>query len=209
MTEKDLFLTARTPIGHSSWCALNPEQPDTKYGSKWYVDLVVPKNEETKEFVSVAEGLLAKTRKHFGEDKPVVALPIKEHFDADGNKTDNLVIKVKLKAEGTNMQGKNYTNTLKLIGADLKPFIPTGKIGMGTKLQVISYMSGYSGRDGVGVTFKIKSAQIIDVKYYGGGDADASDYEVQEGNATTDDSITDTTTDVKPTESVSSFDFAD
>ncbi len=201
---KELFLEARTPIGHSSWCALNPDNPDTKFGSKWYVDLVVPKK-DMKEFVGAAENLLAKTRKHFGEDKNVVSLPIKEHFDADGNKTDNLVIKIKLKAEGTSMQGKTYTNTLKLIGADLKPFVPEGTIGMGTKMQVATYMSGYSGRDGVGVTFKIKSAQIIDVKYYGGGNADASDYEVQEGNATTDDSVT---AEEAP-EVVSSFDFAD
>jgi hypothetical protein len=201
---KDLFLEARTPVGFSSWCALNPEAPDTKFGSKWYVDLVVPKNADTKEFVQKAEGLLAQARKHFGEDKPVVALPIKEHVDAEGNKTGDLVIRVKLITEGENKQtGRKYKNTLKLIGADLKPFVPEGTIGMGTKMCVVCYMSGYSGRDGVGITFKIKSAQIIDVKYYGGGEADASDYEAHEGNAVSEEPSA-------PQEvSTSSFDFAD
>ena len=176
-----------TPIGQSHWCALNPDSPDTKFGSKWYVDLLVPKK-DMKEFVSNVESFLDEARNQFGKDKKVNPLPIKEHFDEDGNKTDFLVIKCKLVAEGQRKDGSLYQNKLVLFDCDTKPFTPEGTIGMGTKMRVSINMVAYDVQ-GVGVTFKIKSAQIIDVNYYDG--ASASDFDAVEGNTSNGDTSED------------------
>jgi hypothetical protein len=168
-----------TPIGTSSWCALNPDAPDTKFGAKFYVDLLVPKK-NMKEFAKSAKSFLEEARSEFGMKKKVNPLPIKQHVDEDGNETDFLVVKCKLVAEGQKKDGGTYKNKLVLFDCNKKPFVPEGVIGMGTKMRVALNMCAYDVQ-GVGVTFKISCVQIIDVKYYEGS-ASADEFEVEEGN---------------------------
>lgn len=175
-----------TPIGTSHWCALNPESPDTKFGSKWYVDLIVPKK-SMKDFMEQAKSFLEQARSEFGKKKKVNPLPVKPHLDEDGNETDSVIIKCKLIAEGQKKDGGTYTNKLRLIDCDKKPFFPTDTIGMGTKMRVALNMSPYDVQ-GVGVTFKISTVQIIDVNYYEGS-ADVDEFDIEEGNTSTEDDM--------------------
>jgi hypothetical protein len=172
-----------TPIGTSSWCALN-EAPDTKFDPQWYCDLLVDKA-DAESFVADAEAFYTETREHFGASKATNPLPIKEHVDEEGNKTGKLVFKCKRKASGIRKDGSTWENKPPvLFGADLQPFTPEGSLGKGTKLRMSIGMKPY-GNPKVGVTFEIVSAQIIDANYYGEeASADAFDV-VEEGTAKT------------------------
>jgi len=172
-----------TPIGMSSWCAINPDNPDTKFDHKWYVDLIVEKD-DAKSFTDAVKKFYEETRSHFGATKPTNPIPIKEHTDEEGNPTGQLVIKCKRKVGGTRKDGSTWTNKPPvLFGADGNPFTPDGSIGKGTKMRLSVLMKPY-GAPKVGVMFEIVSAQIIDANYYG-NDASADDFEAVEGTAKT------------------------
>ena len=172
-----------TPIGMSSWCAINPDNPDTKFDPQWYVDLIVEKD-DAKSFADAVKKFYEETRSHFGATKPTNPIPIKEHTDEEGNPTGQLVIKCKRKVGGTRKDGSTWTNKPPvLFGADGNPFTPDGSLGKGTKMRVSVLMKPY-GAPKVGVMFEIASAQIIDANYYG-NDASGDDFEAVEGTAKT------------------------
>lgn len=172
-----------TPVGIASWCALNPDSPDTKFDPQWHVKLIVEKDEAAT-FVETAKAFYQETRAHFGMDKATNPIPISAYVDEEGNATDKLLIKCKRMSSGVKKDGTPWTNSPHvLFGADLKPFVPEGRIGKGTRLRVALAMSPY-GAPKVGVKFDIISAQILDAEYYE-EQASPDDFNVEEGTAAT------------------------
>lgn len=172
-----------TPIGTAAWCAINPDKPDTKFEHQWYVDLIVPKKDAVA-FVKEVKAYYEATTDEYGMAAGTNPIPIKPYIDADGNKTDCLLIKCKLAASGVKKDGTPWTNKPPvLFGADLNPFVPEGLIGKGSKMRVSLAMKGYS-KPKTGIKFDIVSVQIIDAAYYG-VQASADDFTAEEGTATT------------------------
>ena len=173
-----------TPIGISSWCAINPDSPDTKYEHQWFVDLVVdPNDPKVKAFIETTKKFYNDARQHFGAQIGTNPLPIKDELDADKNPTGMLVIKCKRKVGGIRKDGSPWTNTLPVLyDANVQPFTPSGSIGKGSKMRIALNMKPY-GAPKVGVTFEIVSVQILDVQYYG-NDATPEAFEVEQGSNT-------------------------
>lgn len=166
-----------TPVGTSSWCSINPDNPDTKFEHQWYVDLIVDKA-DAQDFLKTVKAFYAETKADFGEGKPTNPIPITNYVDEDGNATDKVLIKCKRKVGGVRKDGTAWTNQPHvLFDTDMQKFVPEGNLGKGTKMRVSLAMKPYS-KPKVGVTFEILSCLIIEPEYYG-VQASADDFGIE------------------------------
>lgn len=105
-------------------------------------------------------------------------------YDSDGNETDRVSIKTKLKATITAKDGTTYTQAPKLFDSKGQP-LPAkispygGTIG---KLSVEAVPYTMASTKKVGISLRLKAAQVINlVQGGGGGDADSYGFGKEDG----------------------------
>ena len=122
-------------------------------------------------------------------------LPVMEVIDDQGDETGEVDLKIKLKA-GYEYDGKTITQRPTLIDAKQQPMGNDTLIGSGSVLRCgVDVVPWYMPTNGVGVSLRLRVAQIIDLVEFGGGGAAAYDFQNEEGFETisanlTEDSIT-------------------
>ena len=117
-------------------------------------------------------------------------LPVKEVVDDQGEETGEVDLKIKLKA-GYEYDGKTITQRPTLIDAKQQPMANDILIGSGTTLRCgVEVAPWYVPTMGIGVSLRLRVAQIIDLVEFGGGGAAAYDFNNEEGFETVAASLT-------------------
>jgi len=108
-------------------------------------------------------------------------LPVLEVIDDQGEETGEVDLKIKLKA-GYEYDGKTITQRPTLIDAKQQPIGNDIQIGSGTTLRCgVEVAPWYVPTMGIGVSLRLRVAQIIDLVEFGGGGAAAYDFQNEEG----------------------------
>lgn len=169
-----------TPLGEALWVKV--VEPDTKFDAagRYSADLVLnPKDEATAKFIEMMETMrdkaLAEAKENLtpAKAKQVVTRDVfHEDTDQDGNETGKIVIKTKAAAidyKGNpapipvyNAKGIEEENWNKLIGN-------------GSKIKLQVWASPYHMANGnyVGVSYKLKKVQVVELNEYSAGGDDS------------------------------------
>jgi len=177
-----------TPLGEALWVKV--VEPDYKFDTngKYSADLVVdPKDETVAAFVKTMEGLrdraLAEAKENLtpAKAKQVVTRDVfHEDTDKEGNPTGNIVLKTK--ANAIDYQG-NAVSVPVFNAKGIEEQDWNSLIGNGSKLKLQLWASPYHMANGnyVGVSYKLKKVQIIELSEYSGGGDEGFGDETGEG----------------------------
>ena len=107
-------------------------------------------------------------------------LPVFEVIDDQGEETNEVDLKIKLKS-AYEYDGKTITQRPTLIDAKQHPIENDIKIGSGTTLRCGVEVTPWHSSLGIGVTLRLRVAQIIDIVEFSGSGASAYDFQNEEG----------------------------
>jgi len=166
-----------TPLGEALWVKVI--EPDYKFDAKgkYSADLVLnPEDESTATFVKAMEQLrdraIAEAKENLAPAKAKQVVT-REVFwadtDKEGNETGNIVIKTKANALDYNDEAVSVP-IFNAKGIEEENW--NQLIGNGSKLKLQLWASPYHMANGnyVGISYKLKKVQIIELSSYGGGD---------------------------------------
>jgi len=172
-----MAVKAKIAEGQALWAKVF--EPDTKFDSNgvYSVNLLIPELEAQE----LCEYLDKVVETKFEEE--VKANPKKRnilstrkgydyHFDKDGNKTDLLEFKFKLKAKVQTRNGEMYEQKPVVVDAKRTPMNADTLIGNGSRIKVAFEPFPYvmASTKQVGVSLRLKGVQVIDlVEYQSGG----------------------------------------
>lgn len=128
-------------------------------------------NEQAKKDLMAAE-------KDVKKRKALESFKFAEHakmeLDESGDQTGRTIFTFSNKAEG-GKDGKKFKVKIDIVDAKKKPIIPPPKIGRGTIGKIAYQLSPYAmpSTKLIGVSRRLKGVQILELKEYGGGGADA------------------------------------
>jgi len=158
--------------------------PDTKFGTpgEFKAALIVD-GDQGRAIIAQAEEALAKwvaAAQPFVKSEKAAGLSFSENEDG------TITIKSKLKAEKSDGQGGTLPNKVLLVDSQAKPVKDAVRVGGGTRANVkITLWPWYSPALGLGVQFRLRAVQILELKEFSGGYAD--DFEaVDDGYVATD-----------------------
>ena len=166
-----------SPLGEALWAKV--VEPDYKFdvNGKYSVDLVLdPNDEAVSAFLKTMEGMRDRALEEAKENltpakaKSVVTRDVfHEDTDKDGNETGKIVIKAK--AGAVDYKG-NAVNIPIFNAKGIEEMDWNKLIGNGSKIKVQMWASPYHMANGnyVGISYKLKKLQIIELSEYGGGD---------------------------------------
>lgn len=163
-------------------------EPDTKFDANgiYSINILVPETEAQE----VCEYLDSVVKDKFEEE--VKANPKKRnslttrpgyepHLDQDGNKTDKVEFKIKLKALVQRRDGTTYAQKPIVVDAKRTPMDKDTLIGNGSKVkaafEAVPYVMASTKQ--VGVSLRLKGVQVISLVEYGG--TGGSMFEEEEG----------------------------
>lgn len=168
-----MAVKAKIAEGSALWAKVF--EPDTKFDSNgvYSVNLLVPELEAQ----GLCEYLDKVVEDKFNEE--VKANPKKRntlstrkgydyHYDQDGNKTDQLEFKFKLKAKVQTRSGDMYDQKPIVVDAKRNPMDIDTLIGNGSKIKVAfePYPYVMASTKQVGVSLRLKGVQVIDLVEY-------------------------------------------
>ena len=192
--KKDTFIT---PIGIFKWASLG--KPDTKFKAEgeYRVTMSLPKDApETVKFLAkldadhttairAAKEQLAADPKTKAKVKTVKTsnLPYKPELDQEGNETGNILVNFKAKASGTRKDKSPWSFRPGVFDAKRNPIPATVMIWGGSKGKVAYQVDSYyvSASQEAGLSLKLQSAQILELRTGGGKDAASFGFEEEEG----------------------------
>lgn len=195
---KNKHTTVTSPAGIAVYPWLN--EPDTKFDADgvYKVELRMSKD-EAEPFIDKISEIASKAMAEFKSENPKktlrsAPLPIKDYIDEDGNPTDDVCLKFKLKAVGGS--GTNTWNqSPRLFDSQLRPM--NEKIGGGSTLKVGCEVVPYNSPTiGVGVTLRLKSVQCINLVEYSSGGLDNWEFDKEDGFVSTGETDTNHTSEV-------------
>ena len=172
-----------TPRGKAEYAWLT--RADTKFdkNGKYKINLIVPSEEAAPliaEAKEIATSLLAEKRK--AEKNPVKAKKIK--LSPDRPFTDNEdgthTLKFSMKAKVEPKTGEAFEQKPALFDSMGEPITKDIALGNGSICKVAYEAIGYSGKEGVGCTFRLKAVQVIKLVPYTGGGAAAFGFSEEE-----------------------------
>jgi len=175
-----------SPIGVAEWPKL--QEPDTRFDEVgvYSVDLRVPKA-KAKDFIAKVNAIHKEAVAEYtnGKAMPKVApLPVYVVEDDEGNKTNEVKIRFKVKSKITSRKtGQTWERKPKLFDAKGAVYQGEDIIGSGSKLRVSAEVYAWKSSFGVGVSLQPIAVQILDlVPFTGaGGSADSFGFDVEEG----------------------------
>jgi hypothetical protein len=182
-----------TPKGTAIYPWLN--EPNRKFDQIGVYSVNLRMNgEDAAEFISA----ITKVRDEYHDEQTKemkkklkkADLPVMEVVDDQGEETGEVDLKIKLKA-GYEYDGKTITQRPTLIDAKQQPMANDILIGSGTTLRCgVEVAPWYVPTMGIGVSLRLRVAQIIDLVEFGGGGAAAYDFNNEEGFETVAASLT-------------------
>ena len=182
-----------TPKGTAIYPWLN--EPNRKFDQIGVYSVNLRMNgEDATEFISA----ITKVRDEYHDEQTKemkkklkkADLPVMEVVDDQGEETGEVDLKIKLKA-GYEYDGKTITQRPTLIDAKQQPMANDILIGSGTTLRCgVEVAPWYVPTMGIGVSLRLRVAQIIDLVEFGGGGAAAYDFNNEEGFETVAASLT-------------------
>jgi len=177
-----------TPLGEALWVKVI--EPDYKFDAKgkYSADVVLdPKDESTAHFIKGMENLrdraLAEAKENLApaKAKQVVTREVFwEDTDKDGNETGNIVIKTKANA----IDFKENAVTIPVFNAKgIEEQDWNTLIGNGSKIKLQVWASPYHMANGnyVGISYKLKKVQIVELSEFSGGADEGFGDETGEG----------------------------
>ena len=197
MTEYAKKESFTTPAGTFKWASLG--KPDTKYKAEgeYRITMSLPAtNPATVKFIAKLDAdyatavkavkeQLASEPKTKAKVKTVKTsnLPYKPELDQEGNETGNILVNFKAKASGTRKDGTKWTFKPEVFDARRIPIPSTVLIWGGSKGKVAYQVDSYyvSASQEAGLSLKLQSAQILDLKTGRGKDAASFGFEEEEG----------------------------
>jgi hypothetical protein len=165
-----------TPLGEALWVKVI--EPDYKFDAKgkYSADVVLdPSDEGAAKFIKVMEGLrdraLAEAKENLApaKAKQVVSREVFwEDTDKEGEPTGKIVIKTKANAIDYNEEAVNIP-VFNAKGIEEEGW--NSLIGNGSKVKLQVWASPYHMANGnyVGISYKLKKVQIIELSAYSGG----------------------------------------
>jgi hypothetical protein len=165
-------------------------EPDTKYDANgvYSINILVPETEAQE----VCEYLDSLVEAKFEEE--VKANPKKRntlstrsaydyYLDKDGNPTDMLEFKVKMKAQVQRRDGTTYEQKPIVVDAKRTPMTKDTLIGNMSKVKVAYEPYAYvmASTKQVGVTLRLKGVQVIELVEYTGGGSNDSMFDEEDG----------------------------
>jgi len=182
-----------TPKGTAIYPWLN--EPNRKFDQIGVYSVNLRMNgEDAAEFISA----ITKVRDEYHDEQTKemkkklkkADLPVMEVVDDQGEETGEVDLKIKLKA-GYEYDGKTITQRPTLIDAKQQPMANDILIGSGTTLRCgVEVAPWYVPTMGIGVSLRLRVAQIIDLVEFGGGGVAAYDFNNEEGFETVAASLT-------------------
>ena len=166
-----------TPLGEALWIKVT--EPDYKFDAKgkYSADVVLdPNDESAAKFITVMESLrdrgLAEAKENLSpaKAKQVVSREVFwEDTDKEGEPTGKIIIKTKANAIDYNDEAVNIP-VFNVKGIEEVGW--KNLIGNGSKVKLQLWASPYHMANGnyVGISYKLKKVQIIELSAYGGGD---------------------------------------
>ena len=182
-----------TPKGTAIYPWLN--EPNRKFDQIGVYSVNLRMNgEDAAEFISeitkVRDEYHDEQTKEMKKKLKKADLPVMEVVDDQGEETGEVDLKIKLKA-GYEYDGKTITQRPTLIDAKQQPMANDILIGSGTTLRCgVEVAPWYVPTMGIGVSLRLRVAQIIDLVEFGGGGAAAYDFNNEEGFETVAASLT-------------------
>lgn len=197
MTEyakKDTFIT---PVGIFKWASLG--KPDTKFKAEgeYRVTMSLPKDApETVKFLTKLDAdykaAIQAVKEQLAADPKTKArvktvktsnLPYKPELDQEGNETGNVLVNFKAKASGVRKDKTAWSFKPGVFDAKRNPIPSTVGIWGGSKGKVAYQVDGYyvSASQEAGLSLKLQSAQILDLKSGSGKDAASFGFEEEAG----------------------------
>lgn len=166
-----------TPLGDALWVKVI--EPDYKFDAKgkYSADLILdPNDNDAAAFVTTMEALrdraLAEVKENLSPAK-AKSVTTREVFwedtDKDGNETGKIIIKTKANAVDYNDEAVSIPvfNAKGIEEENWKDLI-----GNGSKLKLQVWASPYHMANGnyVGISYKLKKVQVVELSAYSGGD---------------------------------------
>jgi hypothetical protein len=174
-----------SPPGIAKWPHLN--RPDKKFHKEdgvYHTQLILS-HSDSQEMKSVIDKVIStnvedlKQRGQYRNiDQPP---PYYNEVDDEGNETGNLCFKMKLKAVGVNGDDR-WEQRPKIVDASTHPWPADGdEIGRGSRIRCGFEIVPYCSPQGAGVTLRLKTVQVIDLKDRDGDAASEWGFDEVEG----------------------------
>ncbi|MBT7685136.1 MAG: hypothetical protein HN669_06140 [Candidatus Marinimicrobia bacterium] len=166
-----------TPAGSSLWTKVDKPTFDYNPKGQYEAGIVVdPADEGVAKFIATMEKLrdaaVKEAKGNLSEakgNKLVIRDIVKDDEDKDGNSTGLVVIKTK--AYAVDFDGNTVTipvfNSKGIVQEDFNKLIGNGST---LKLQIWASPYHMASDNSVGISYKLKKVQLIELKEYSGGD---------------------------------------
>ena len=187
-----------SPIGAAEWCKY--VTPDRKYNTKGELStslVLDPNDKAVKAFIKKLEDLRQLAYDEYTEELGAKGKQwtqtnfYQPHYDADGNETGNIVVKMKLKdVDDKEAQGKQYKITVK--DSSLKDISNSGiLVGNGSEIRLKGFAYPYPNPSlkQIGITMLWQQMQIVKLVAYGDG---GDDFDAVDGFESEDDFVSET-----------------
>jgi hypothetical protein len=180
-----------SPLGVARYPYLN--EPDLQFAQKYgaapeYKTQLIIEASKALPFKEKLENLFeeeySKACKDAGKKLKRADLPFEEVVDPETlEPTGEWAFKFKLKQEGKNFTtGQTWVNKFPWLNAKRKPIAkPTEIVGGGSTLSIGTDVVTWNAPIGFGMTLRINSVQIVELKPYIAGGVDASLFEEHDG----------------------------
>lgn len=180
-----------TPLVTLAWPYLGEPKQGGEYDGEFGVykcDIVLdPANEDHNKFIkeleSLGEWAKGEVKRVEGKSKVTCReVPVTEQLNKDKKPTGMMKLSVRLSAGGRDKNGKEFSRSLLVVGADRRPLPKSeaSSVSAGSTAYVGLEAKPYFVAGVGGLSLKMKAVQVIDLVRYGA--VEASDFfDVQEG----------------------------